>query len=222
MYKKIFSEERLNNYKLTLTGTDDEIIARYLWNITLGKAFYPAIAILEVNLRNNIYNAISHHILKNWLDENNTWLLQPEVDQILKAKKNLLKLQKPAIQGQIISHLSFGFWVGLFKKQYKPNIWNKPKVFDDAFPHFSTKIKTMDRVSIVEPELRKILILRNRFFHHEPIFNHPRGLPIVFNDIVKMRYIIQNQMNIKSILQRLCNKCRKNIRSLHLYYSTSN
>ncbi len=183
MYKKIFSQERLNAYKICSTDTDEDIIAKYLWNIALSETFYPAIAIFEVNYRNHIYNAISFHIMKEWLDEiNNPWLLQPEKDQIITAKKKIIKSGKIVTQGQIISQLTLGFWISILKKQYKKNVWNKPRVFEDVFPNFN--IKCADRISVVDPHLKKILSIRNRISHHEPILYHPNGLNQVYDDII--------------------------------------
>ena len=210
MYKEIFSQERLKNYKINPSDTDEEVIARYLWNIALSEALYPAIAIFEINLRNNIYNSISKHIKKDWLDEVNTpWLLKVprnlkynvENKQIMDAKKQLTKLKKPHSQGQIISQLTLGFWVNMLKLQYKPDIWTKPKVFDDAFPYFN--IKCSDRIAYVDPYLKRILKLRNRLFHHEPIFNHPQGLDVVFNDLLTvMSWLSADTKDLLNILNR--------------------
>lgn len=210
MYKNIFSAERLNKYKINGSDTDNEVIARYLWNIALAESIYPSIAIFEVNLRNNIYNSISKNLKEDWIDENISWFLKPPVskkhpkgnsekNQILAAKKQLTKINKPHSQGQIISQLTLGFWVNMLKNQYKPDIWNKPNVFDNAFPYFP--IKDLDRISLIKPQFNKILIIRNRISHHEPIFNHPNGLDTVFNDILTAMSWLSN--DTKDLLDKL-------------------
>lgn len=200
MYKKIFSEERLKRYKTNINDTDDDIMAKYLWNIALSAAVYQLIAIFEITLRNNIYKSISKNLQPDWLDENTSWFkkVQPklgyniESNQILFAKKQLTKLNKPHTQGQIITQLTLGFWVNMLKNQYRPDIWNKARVFEDAFPH--CPIKT-NRIPSVVSELEKILILRNRISHHEPIFNHPDGLDNVVKNLLKTLSWLSDDMD---------------------------
>lgn len=159
MFNKIFSEERLKKYYIDSSYTEEDAIACYLRNVAISEAFYPAIAIFEINLRNNIYTSINKHIMKDWLIESTPWLFQPEKDQIKSIKDKLQKLRKPLSQGQIISHLTLGFWVSILRKDYKANIWNKAWVFDDVFPTFN--IKCADRLSKVYPSVYKILIIRS-------------------------------------------------------------
>lgn len=39
-------------------GSDEEILATYLWNIELASALFPALAALEVALRNSLHQAL--------------------------------------------------------------------------------------------------------------------------------------------------------------------
>lgn len=200
MYKKIFSEERLKRYRININDTDDDVMARYLWNIALSAAVYQLIAIFEITLRNNIYNSISKNLLKDWIDENTAWFkkIHPklgyniESNQIIFAKKQLKKLSKPITQGQIITQLTLGFWVNMLKNQYRPDIWNKARVFEDAFPHCPVKL---NRIPTVVVELEKILILRNRISHHEPIFNHPDGIENIVKNLLKTLSWLSNEMD---------------------------
>lgn len=200
MYKKVFSEERLKRYRININDTDDDVIARYLWNIALSATVYQLIAIFEITLRNNIYNSISKNLLPDWLDENNIWLSKIsrgsqyniEQKQIKKAKKQLTKIGKPHTQGQIMSQLTLGFWVNMLRNQYRPDIWNKPRVFEDAFPYCPIKV---NRIPAIVLELKKILVLRNRISHHEPIFNHPDGIENIVRNLLKTLSWLSNDMN---------------------------
>lgn len=188
MYNDILTEARLSRYKLSDNDDNSEIINRYLWNIRLSEAFYPAISLFEVTLRNRIDISIKKNINKAWVYENNNLLLNIDRESILTAKQKLISKKKKCSESQIITELTLGFWVGLFKKAYKPSIWNKPNTFSDVFPYFEQK-KT-DRVAIIYPKLKNILVLRNRISHHEPIFDNPNGLNNCFNDLVQLIYWI--------------------------------
>ena len=52
---KVLTSERLSSY-----GTDNSniLIEKYIYNLKLSEAFYPAISLLEVALRNRITSAI--------------------------------------------------------------------------------------------------------------------------------------------------------------------
>lgn len=168
MYQQLFSSERLHRYKKSPTDTDHDIINRYLWNIELSAAFYPTLALFEVVLRNKIHDTIEASVKSNWIDENSSWFNDKTKNNIAAARK------KSKTIDDLIAKLTLGFWISLFQNQYKPLIWNKKGVFDSIFPNFD--IKTTDRLSIVEPKIKKIGTLRNRIFHHEPIFDDSIGI----------------------------------------------
>ena len=184
MYEEIISKDRLATYKLSEQDSQDIILGRYIWNIKLSQSLYPAISILEVTLRNKINDTIVKYLKKDWLDENNSWFNASEVQKIQETKAKISKEGKLYTNGQLISQLTLGFWCNLFKKAYKPHIWNKPQMIERIFPNFD--IKTNNRIFIIERELKQIQKLRNRIFHQEPVFNHPLGISNMHGNIVKV------------------------------------
>lgn len=205
---KNISIERLETYRIDPSDSIQDLVERYLKNIQLGQLFYPALALLEVTLRNQISTAINKYIKENWLlEETRTYthliLLTKEHELLMEAYDKLNKpfynkngelINREITEGKIIAELNFGFWVNLCNDKYNPNIWmKKPIIFDEIFPYFDEFIakknptsKRHKRINKVASKLAPTLKLRNRIFHHEPIFNHPKGILNCYNDIEEL------------------------------------
>ena len=173
--------ERLKRYETAAISMNIDPITLYMLNIRLSEALYPALALFEVALRNKINYAISQNITSDWFS-NERLLKQKEIEAINKARTALKTKKKPIERNNLLAELSMGFWVGLFKKEYKPAIWNKSNLFEDVFPHFN--IKSHDRVATIHPKLQAINKLRNRIAHHEAIFDWEKDPNIYYNDII--------------------------------------
>lgn len=201
------SPEKLETYRQSQFDTYEQLIERYYKNLKLSESFYTALSLLEVTLRNQIYNAI----VKNFnpsADEPFEWLLSEyKKQQLLHDDEHKLlleaidRLKRPVYkngvktvikitEGKIIAELTFGFWVHLLSKKYRFSIYtHKPKVFDDIFPYYDSLIgihptkHRFEYIKRIYAKLRVILKLRNRISHHEPIFNMKEGLNNIYNDI---------------------------------------
>lgn len=199
------SSERLETYRLSPDDTVENLIRHYLHNIQLAEALYPALALLEITLRNRLNNAIDRNITPNWLVKETaaqSILLNEEYDLLTAASKKLTKpvykdgqpIRKPLTAGKLIAELNFGFWVYLCDSKYNPAIWmKKPVVFDEVFPNFDSFVakknpssKRHKRINKIAGKLKPVLKLRNRVFHHEPVFNHPAGLNNCYADIEEL------------------------------------
>jgi len=205
---KDFSLERLESYRTSQNDTINDLVQNYLYNIELAEALYPALALLEITLRNHLNNAIEKNIKANWLiiELTNNYILLPNEYVLLeKASQKLMKpvyskdkllVIKPLTTGKLITELTLGFWVNLCNDKYNPNIWmKKPSIFDEVFPYFDDFIvkknptaKRHKRLNKIASKLKPILRLRNRVFHHEPIFNHPQGLNNCYADIEELLF----------------------------------
>jgi hypothetical protein len=183
----IISKERLNSYSFTQNDNLSTILERYFYNIKISETFYPALAMLEIALRNKLSNAIDIFLKPNWLlaEISLQDLLLDNEYRILSDTIRKLKMKNKKItQGAIISELSFGFWVNLCKKSYKTIIWDKRDIFEYVFPYFSIKGE-LNRIKFISSDLKNILQLRNRIFHHEIIINHKFGIQNCYNIIIK-------------------------------------
>lgn len=182
-----FTQLRLEAYSRDPQHPDPErvVLARYLLNLALCEALYPALHMLEVVLRNAVCRAATVRWpgsgaldpttgrLDCWLD----WeparspLLEVHQRMVDGAKVELTKLGYPLTEGRLIAALPFGFWTGMFSSPYgdpmpsQPRLW--PSLFTLAFPH--APAGGLRRSSLAD-ELRQIRLLRNRVFHHEPIW----------------------------------------------------
>jgi len=203
---KDISKERLESYRISVGDGIEDLIQAYLYNIKLSEALYPALALLEVTLRNHLNTEIDKLVKPDWLRsevKTNTILLPNEYELLVNSYNKLSKpvydkqgifTTKPVTTSKLIAELTFGFWVNLCNDKYNPNIWmKKPIIFDEVFPYFDDFIakknptsKRHKRINKVASKLKPILRLRNRVFHHEPVFNHPRGLNNCYADIEEL------------------------------------
>ena len=81
----------------------------------------------------------------------------------------------PLTAGRLIAELNFGFWTYLFDADYgyrSPNdhrLW--PRLLGQVFPHLPAAIPRQR--DVIQKKLTRIRELRNRAFHHEPIWKYP-------------------------------------------------
>lgn len=220
----IISKNRLSSYRFNESEPFPVLLEKYLYNIQISEAFYPILSMLEIALRNKIHNAIDSLIKPNWLlieIQSKELLLDNEHKILLDTSKKLKFKNKKITQGVLISELSLGFWINICKKSYKTVIWDKKGVFEFVFPYFPIK-KEMDRIRFVSSDLKNILQLRNRIFHHEIIINHKLGIENCYNIIERvLSYISDDCSNLLSNISRFNVVIKQKPRQLHLKDGTS-
>lgn len=188
---------------------------RYIYNVEVSESFYPVIAALEVALRNRLYNAIAILKGENWLLEeinNQNILSDNERNILLEAYKKLKRKHNTPSTCTIIAELTFGFWVNLCKKSYKNSLWDKQDFFSNVFPDFDNYFNspTWDKTKVIFPELKEILRLRNRIFHHEIIINNKIGIENCYDKTHRVLYslskdyaeIFENSFRFKDIIKQ--------------------
>jgi hypothetical protein len=160
---KAISETRLAPYRQDNDNSDLACHARYLWNTLLSESLYPSLQGLEVSLRNSVHYAITKAFgSEDWFSK----ILAPQEQRVLNEVKDRLNRQgKPLDIGQLVASSSFSFWVSLFDRRYEGVLW--PWLLKDTFPHMPNRIRTR---RILLHRLNDIRHLRNRIFHHEPIW----------------------------------------------------
>lgn len=151
-------------------NTDFSKLLRYVWNVLLCEAFYPSLQKLEVALRNAVHNALAASLSPVWYTA--PGILNSEgaraVNEVVgKLKRN----KKPDSPENIVADLSFGFWTSLFNVEYEKTLY---------VPHLSNIFRRargpLRKRKTLSKRLNDIRLLRNRVFHHEPIWNRPRLL----------------------------------------------
>ena len=78
------------------------------------------------------------------------------------------KIGKPIASGRVVAELQFGFWTSLLDVRYERKLWQR--ILKSAFPYMPGRIRTRHFLSGRFQNLRR---LRNRVFHHEPLWNWP-------------------------------------------------
>jgi hypothetical protein len=160
------SSDRLATY-LRAAGHDKERALRlYVWNAHIGEAFHLPIQGVEVGLRNCINRALCAGYGANWWDHQGFLSTgdHERTDDIRTAKRRIANKGHPLTTAQIVATLSFGFWVGMLQPRYNPLIWTK--YIRDSFPHLPDDKYRSDLADSV----KRVADLRNRIWHHEPIF----------------------------------------------------
>jgi hypothetical protein len=166
---QVLSKERVHAYrgKPAQRISDDQLFARYAWNMAISESLYPSLQLLEVTLRNTIHQAASAHFNSEyWFDLSHILQQSHEKDAVLSAKKKLSQNRKPHDAGRIIAELNFGFWTSLFDRRYEQMLW--PRLLQPAFPYLPRRMRTRANLS---GRFHTIRQLRNRIFHHEPIWH---------------------------------------------------
>lgn len=155
------SKSRLSSFDMN-HDTDDLILARYLWNVELSKELYFSLHFFEVVLRNSIHNSFKKHFQSDfWFDQSQ---FIDMVKDIAKARSEIRK-NGAETADDIIAKLNLGFWCRLLNKKYD-KIWHKTIIA--VFPSLKRKERSRHKI---QPKIENIRRLRNRVFHHEPIYN---------------------------------------------------
>lgn len=160
------SSDRLGTY-LTASGfKEDRALKLYIWNAHVGEAFHLPIQATEVALRNRVNAALIAEFGPDWWRAPEFLRLADRERRadLETAQKRISNRRAELCTAQIVATLSFGFWVGLLQARYNPDLWSKQLRI--AFPCFPTD-KT--RYDLAEAA-KRVADLRNRIWHHEPIF----------------------------------------------------
>ena len=156
--------------------SNDILLEKYIYNLKISESLYPALSLLEVTLRNKICYAIEALICKDWLiNELNhqNLLLDKEYKKLVETADKIEKDGKKVTNDRLISELTFGFWIHLCTKSYKPKFWDKKGFIELVFPNYTVS-SNLRNISLIQKDLRDVLKLRNRISHQEIIINGNR------------------------------------------------
>lgn len=169
-YKQLvvsLSQERLQKYYQILGSNSkiETVLAYYTLNKFLSESLYPVIQTCEITLRNQFHSALSD------LYSSDSWYDIPNVldnrgrQNIRKAKDSLTKQKKQHTSGAIVAELTLGFWESLSNSSYDVPIFRK--IVKRCFPNTFSSNKSR---KVISPKLHRFRKLRNRIFHHEPVW----------------------------------------------------
>jgi hypothetical protein len=177
----ILSVDRLSSYYSSGTDHELDVLERYLWNTALCEALYPVLQTFEIGFRNTIHNAASQLFgTQFWFQSNTAILRASEQARVTEALNSLTARNKPITPGRVVAELSFGFWTALLDRRYERILW--PRLIQLAFPVVPRRLRT--RASLL-PRVEAARRLRNRVFHHEPIW-HWHNLQQQHHDLAEL------------------------------------
>ncbi len=175
--REAISSDRIASYLLRLNQNELQAYGAYAWNVALCESLYIALHGIEITLRNGINDAAVAEFgdLEWYLADRN-----PKRAQTVKDATSTLQVkQKPLIPGNYIAEFTFGFWIGLYNRKNQHGPWQR--VLVSPFKHAPKKRRSL---STLLPRLERIRRLRNRVFHHEPIW-HWQKLPSLHSEIIE-------------------------------------
>ncbi|HDR1791980.1 TPA: hypothetical protein RVS73_002063 [Pasteurella multocida] len=220
---KMISEPRLTYYEHYLNcKTPGEKLSAYFAYQELSGYFLPVIQLIEISMRNAIDTELVKLFGTDWYSN----IPQSDISRqlVLNAKS---KLPKSSNRNDMICRLTLGFWIYMLDAEYRNTkskcfIWN-PDVQNNVFPNAYNILnpKTKMSVKAIFDEMQKVLELRNRLFHHEPIWkghncnSHEKAiLNVIKNyDFLKkvLKWISQDSYDLidnnlqEKCLKRACN-----------------
>ena len=181
---------RWESYRQTPQEADADIWQRYQENLQLCQGLYVPLHLFEISLRNH-FQMLLNSVDKNWYEGffdnaknfqyQGTILSKRGQEKLAEAINTLTKKKglSQLTEGQIVAELNFGFWVELFSHHYAFTLWaytknkgdNLRKIFPNLPCCYTPRANKTTVTSIIYPCLKIIVFLRNRIFHHEPIWH---------------------------------------------------
>lgn len=166
----IISQDRLSRY-LRASGHDkDRALALYAWNIQISEAFFPVLSAAEVCLRNIVTERLRELYGDQWWGQQ-TFLdhFNGQGKRIVFTARDKVSRNGAVTSGKMTAELNFGFWVKMLLPRHEHTVWAN---FRSSFYQLPATICYADLYS----RCVHVLELRNRIFHHEPIFDRDISL----------------------------------------------
>jgi hypothetical protein len=185
MMASLLTPSRLQPYYQSV-GNFAQAMELYEWNINASMAILGTIARIEVLARNSMDQSLIRgqrlHHENDWLDSKN--LDSTARARIQHARQRSRRHSLTQDRHRVISELSFGFWRSLASTRYLTTLW--VPCLKHAFPGGASDPLT--RQEQVHDSLQRLVYVRNRAVHHEPI--HNRNLMLDHNTAVNLASMI--------------------------------
>lgn len=163
--RRTISSARLGPYMEAAGYDDDRALNLYLWNVTIGQSFYFPLQTLEISLRNSIGEVFRSEFGEKWWRNSiaKTFLDERGLEDLNTIRARLLRRKIKVDADEMVSAMSFGFWVATLAPKHRPKIWSKH--LPSAFPHLPNGVTQRHIYQCAD----RSLLLRNKIFHHEPL-----------------------------------------------------
>ena len=155
----------MSSYLSRVDQSEPQAYGAYAWNVALCESFYAALQGIEITLRNGVNDAaIAEFGTQEWYLAN----VSPRDEKIVNHTTKALKTKgKQPTPSNYVAEFTFGFWVSLFSGRNHHGPWQR--VLTSPFAHAP---KAQRSPSNLLPRLEGIRRLRNRVFHHEPVWHY--------------------------------------------------
>lgn len=169
-FRASITEVRFARYLSVSNGVELDAIGHYHWNCALSQSLYFPLHMWEIALRNKLNAFLCWKYNSKWPYDQRVFrnLINNDKRRLSETiERQERQRGKPCSTDPIVADLSAGFWVSQLTQSYVvPYTWKYN--IARLFPHD----KSMDRERASDI-CDKLLDLRNRVAHHEPIYHLP-------------------------------------------------
>lgn len=186
------SEARLGRYLAAFDNDLETAIECHHWNSRIGHALFLPIQLFEITLRNKLDAKLQEAFGEEWLIDWPDWLYDKE-NRTNRQRKKIeetieritLTQGKVATHSKIVAELSFSFWVHLLSRPYIETLW---------VPHLRHCFAgSSGGQKEVYERAGRLVVLRNRISHHEPILfeegdirlRSPEGVAALSKEVIE-------------------------------------
>jgi hypothetical protein len=177
---RALSQGRFTAYSLNTDHDSADAVARYLWNVALASALWPAVHLLEVTFRNTLYEAgvkatrhrtLAFNLIPCWLDARPSLLQEKQRAEVERAVTNLGTNPRRHSAGHLITQLGFGFWVSLCNSPYDQGNKSGPQLWPEATYRFPNCPRTKRNRADIRIAFDEARLFRNDLAHHQPAWD---------------------------------------------------
>lgn len=145
---------------------------RYIWANHLSAAISPALHTFEIAFRNAIHSSLTDYYRRaDWFNVPRMFKAD-ELKKVSKAKQNALskarRKGRNLTPDDVIAEFMFGFWSSLLNAPYDTKVFR---------PCLARRFRSLPAPFLQRTDLHSKVLefsrVRNRVFHHEPIWNFP-------------------------------------------------
>ena len=175
------SPERLSTYVRAKGQNKEKALKLYIWNARISAEFYLPLQAVEVGLRNRVIPALVRIYGEDWWENGSSFRQSCEGEAIRAIKSAIKRIEnegKTVDHAQIVSVLTFGFWVNILDSYYNIDVWSGE--LRNCFPNLPDG-KTRTHLHTRAADTAQF---RNRVFHHEPI--HGLDLGLKYSQIMEL------------------------------------
>lgn len=118
---------------------------------------------------------------------------------MLEAKQKIARHRHGLTPGRVVAELTFGFWTSLLDVRYERSRVLWPAMAPKFFSNAPRKLRTRKDQSPYAAQLRT---LRNRVFHHEPVWHWPNLPAVVRESETWLLWLNPDVARLHSLLER--------------------